>query len=271
MTKGLVVAIDGTAGSGKSTTARKAAETLGFFYLDTGAMYRAITLKVIKSKIDLCNTESLKKLVDKTKIDITVNRDRVPCSVEHKRARAQERSGPWTTDYGHELRIILDGKDVSKEIRKPEVDKLVSQVSALPLVREKMVKEQRRIAKGRNVICEGRDIGSVVFPNANPKLYLDCDLEERTKRREKEQKEKGIKITRKAIKENFLERDYIDSTREHSPLRKTSDAVFLDTTNLTIEEEVKIVVDMIKERLKKKIKEGRPSSLVPRSCFGVRL
>ncbi|MDH5683928.1 MAG: (d)CMP kinase [candidate division WOR-3 bacterium] len=224
MTKGLVVAIDGTAGSGKSTTAKKAAEALGFFYLDTGAMYRAITWKIINAKIDLCDTNSIKKLVAQTKIDITKDN-----------------------------RIMLDNKDMAEEIRKPEIDKLVSQVSVLPIVRQKMVSEQHRIAKGRNVICEGRDIGSVVFPNANLKIYLDCDLEERTTRREKELKEKGIKVTRKAIKENFLERDYIDSTREHSPLRKTDDAVFLDTTNLTIEEEVKIVTDMISDRLLNKI------------------
>lgn len=222
MKKGFIVAVDGTAGSGKSTTARKAAEALDFFYLDTGAMYRAITWKIIKSKIDLCDSNQLKTLLAKTKID-----------------------------FDQKNRVLLDGKDVSGEIRKPAVDKLVSQVSALPIIRKKMVAEQKRLARNRNVICEGRDIGSVVFPNANLKFYLDCDLNERAKRRVKELAEKGIRVKLKTIKENFLERDYIDSTRAFSPLKKLPDAVFLDTTNLTIEEEVKIVTDMIKERMKR--------------------
>jgi cytidylate kinase len=127
---------------------------------------------------------------------------------------------------------------------------MVSQVSVLPLVRKKMVVEQQRVVKNRNVICEGRDIGSVVFPHANLKLYLDCDLNERAKRRAKELKEKGIKVAAKEIKENFYERDYIDSTRAHSPLKKMPDAVFLDTTNLTVEEEVEIVVDLIRAEIK---------------------
>lgn len=215
------MAIDGTAGSGKSTTARKAAEILGFFYLDTGAMYRAITRKIIKSKIDLCDTDKLKELVAKTKID-----------------------------FNKENKIRLDGKEVGEQIRRPAVDRMVSQVSVLPLVRKKMVVEQQRFAKNRNVICEGRDIGSVVFPHANLKLYLDCDLNERAKRRAKELKEKGIKVTAKEIKENFYERDYIDSTRAHSPLKKMPDAIYLDTTNLTIENEVKIVIDLIKAKFK---------------------
>ncbi|MEO0115082.1 MAG: (d)CMP kinase [candidate division WOR-3 bacterium] len=227
MKKSFIVAIDGTAGSGKSTTARKAAEVLGFFYLDTGAMYRAITWKILKSKIDLNDTEGLKKLLAKTKIN-----------------------------FNNKGKIMLDGKDVSKTIRKPVVDKLVSQVSALPIVRTKMVKEQRRIAKNRNVICEGRDIGSVVFPKADLKFYLDCHLDERTRRRVKELREKGIKATPKAVKENFLERDYIDSTRATSPLKKMPDAVFLDTTNLTIEEEVEFVTNLIKERLHHKRATG---------------
>ncbi len=248
--KGFIVAIDGTAGSGKSTTARNAAEILNFFYLDTGAMYRAITWKIIKSKIDLCDAKSLKSLIAKTKIDFIKNKT---TNVERSASSSQITKTSMAKHTREETgyRIVLDGKDVSKEIRRPEIDKMVSPVSALPIVRAKMVQEQHRIAKNRNVICEGRDIGSVVFPKANLKLYLDCDLNERTKRRMKELHEKGVRITAKAIKENFLERDYIDSTREHSPLKKMPDAVFLDTTNLTIEEEVKIVTDMIKERMKK--------------------
>lgn len=257
------MAIDGTAGSGKSTTARKAAEILGFFYLDTGAMYRAITWKIIKSKIDLCDAESLKKLVANTKIDITEKKltteKKAETNSTTKTRKHEKKEKPLRTqknsqikqEQRHELRIVLDGKDVTKQIRRPEVDGMVSQVSVLPLVRKKMVKEQQRVVHNRNVICEGRDIGSVVFPHAHLKLYLDCDLNERTKRREKELKEKGIKATAKGIKENFLERDYIDSTRTYSPLKKMPDAIFLDTTNLTIEEEVKIVIDLIKEKLKR--------------------
>ncbi len=246
MPKGFVVAIDGTAGSGKSTTTRKAAEALKFFFLDTGAMYRAMTWKIIKSKIDLCDTEALKELVANTKIDFIKNETIDKHRLTQIKKNIRENSSGNEIDY----RILLDENDVSEQIRRPVVDKMVSQVSVLPLVRAKMVKEQRRIAKNNNVIYEGRDIGSVVFPNANLKLYLDCDLTERTKRRLKELKGKGIKVTQKGIKENFLERDYIDSTREHSPLKKLPDAVYLDTTNLTIEDEVKIVIDLIKAKFK---------------------
>ena len=200
----------------------------------------------------MCDAESLKKLITKTKIDFTPHptSPRIG-SLDPRRVDSTTKGRGVTRSEEKWERILLDGKDVSEQIRRPEIDRMVSQVSVLPLVRKKMVKEQQRVVHNRNVICEGRDIGSVVFPNANLKLYLDCDLNERTKRREKELQEKGIKVTAKGIKENFLERDYIDSTRTYSPLKKMPDAVFLDTTNLTIEEEVKIVIDLIEEKLKR--------------------
>jgi cytidylate kinase len=148
------------------------------------------------------------------------------------------------SQYGYH--IYLDGQDVSRLIRMPEIDALVSQVSAIPEVREKMVKEQRKEATGKNTICEGRDIASVVFPDADLKFYLDCDLKERALRR-KGELHAGSSVD--VVRNNLIERDYIDSNRETSPLVRVADAVYLDTTNLSIEEEIQFVVDMIKMRL----------------------
>ncbi|MEO0074538.1 MAG: (d)CMP kinase [candidate division WOR-3 bacterium] len=222
MDKFFIVAIDGTAGSGKSTTAFGAAQKLGWFYLDTGAMYRAITYKVIKDKIDWQDVDQLEKMLATTQIDFNYN--------------------PKTQRY----HIFLDGEDVTHKIRTPEIDRLVSHIAAIPTVRAKMVKEQQKVATGKNTICEGRDIASVVFPNADLKFYLDCSLEERARRRKKDNQDK---VSIQEIRNNLIERDYIDSNREVSPLVRTSDAIYLDTTNLTIEEEIQFVVDMIKLRL----------------------
>lgn len=222
-----IVAIDGTSGAGKSTTARLAARALGFLYIDTGAMYRAMTYKIIKNKVhNLCDTKALARIIKNTRIEFA-NRKR-------------------------DKKIYLDGQDVSKAIRALAIDSLVSQVSALPIVRQKLVYEQRRIARQakNGVICEGRDIGSVVFPKANLKFFLDCAIDERVNRRYKELKEKGLKVSKKRIRENLLERDYIDSTRAHSPLKKTQDAILLDTTNLTIDEEANFVVNLVKGKIK---------------------
>jgi cytidylate kinase len=226
MQKNYIVAIDGTAASGKSTTARGAAQELGWFYLDTGAMYRAITYKIINNKIDIKNIGLLKELLNNT-------------SIEFK--------GELTHGGYH---ICLDGVDVSKMIRGPEIDSLVSQVSAIPVVREKMVKEQQKAAMGKNTICEGRDISSVVFPNADLKFYLDCNLNERANRRRKDLRSSSSIDT---VRNNLISRDYIDSNREVSPLVRVPDAIYLDTTNLTIEEEIRFIIDMIKTRLLHKV------------------
>jgi CMP/dCMP kinase len=225
MSPGFIVAIDGTAGSGKSTTARLAAKELGFLHLDTGAMYRAITLKVIRQKLNPEDIQTLSKMLESSQIDLQPVKGR--------------------------NRVMLDGEDVSEAIRTPEVDKLVSQVSAVPQVRQRLVAEQRRIADGRQVVCEGRDITSVVFPHAQIKFYIDASMAARADRRKAEMEHKGRSISEKTIQDNLTERDYIDSTRSHSPLTRTPDAIYIDTSNITIDEEVMIVTNITRMRMAK--------------------
>ncbi|MEO0072462.1 MAG: (d)CMP kinase [candidate division WOR-3 bacterium] len=222
MKKHYIVAIDGTAGSGKSTIAKGAAQELNWLYLDTGAMYRAVTYKIIEEKLNYQDEKLLKDLLDRTEIDF--------------------RYHPEEANY----QIYLDGKNVTRFIRNPKVDQLVSHISLIPLVREQMVKEQRKIAQGKNTICEGRDIGTVVFPNADLKFFVDCDLDERARRRKQDL---GESVGYEEIRNNLIERDYIDSTREISPLKRDKAAIYLDTTNLKINEEIAIVVLIIKMRL----------------------
>jgi len=219
MKKNFIVAIDGYAGSGKSTIAKEVAQRLNFFYLDTGAMYRAITYKIIKEKIDYKNEKELKKILKNINIDFL------------------EKDG--------KIRVYLNGEDVTKKIREPKVEKLVSAVSAIKIVREKMVELQRKFAQKRDLIAEGRDITSVVFPDANLKIFVDCDLKERAKRRYKELKGKGFKISFKKVLKNLILRDKFDQEREYSPLRKTADSIYLNTTALTIEEEIELVKSLI--------------------------
>lgn len=228
MSKNFIVAIDGTAGSGKSTTARGAAKELGWFYLDTGAMYRALTYKIIKEKTDFKNPALLKTLLDNTTIEFRVDLA--------------------TNNYI----MLLDGKNVNHQIRGAEIDALVSHIAAIPEVRTMMVRAQQKAALGKNTICEGRDIASVVFPSADLKFYLDCSLDERANRRKKDTRPN---TTYNDIRNNLIERDYIDSNRETSPLKRVPDAIYLDTTNLTIKEEIRFIVDMIKMRLFSTIKK----------------
>jgi len=221
-----VVAIDGGAGSGKSTTAKGVAEQLNFFYLDTGAMYRAFTLKYLRSyepreKIDV---GSIRELLSKTTVDLR-------------------------QDKG-EIRVYLDNEDVSLAIRTPEVSGFVSQVSAIPEVREWMVAKQREVAEGKRVVCEGRDIGTVVFPDAQVKIYMEADVKVRVRRRARELEEKKIKAIEEDVRRNIKFRDKYDSERAYSPLRKAEDATVVDTTNLTIEEEIERVKRIVQERLR---------------------
>jgi len=223
MAREFIVAIDGTAGSGKSTTARLAARQLGFLHLDTGAMYRAVTLKVIRQKLDPSDTARLSEVIAQTVIDLK-------------------------SEQGAN-RVVMDEEDVTEAIRTPEVDRMVSPVSVVPAVREHLVAQQRRIARGREVVCEGRDIGSVVFPRADLKFYMDCDLNARARRRHVELQDQGVSLAGKSIADNLSQRDYIDSTRAHSPLTRVPDAILLDTTNLTIAEEVAVVVTITRIRI----------------------
>jgi CMP/dCMP kinase len=223
MKHGFVVAIDGPAGSGKSTTARLAARELGFLHLDTGAMYRAVTLKVIETGTNLADARRLARMLAST----TVGLD-------------------WKDGS---VRVWLDRRDVSRAIREPQVSALVSQVSAIPAVRHKLVAEQRRIARGRNVVCEGRDIGSVVFPDAGLKIFLVCDDRARAERRRIELAGQGRRVAQRSVLANLRKRDRIDSGRKMSPLTRTPDAVLVDTTQLSIEEQVAIVCALARKRM----------------------
>ncbi|MBI4722163.1 MAG: (d)CMP kinase [Candidatus Stahlbacteria bacterium] len=229
----MIVTIDGPAGSGKSTTARLVAQKLGFKYLDTGATYRAVALAVIRNNIDPKERHAVEHLASELTIDF------------------------------EEGKVILDGEDITQEIRTEEVGRVASLCATYKGVRENMVTLQRRLARSYDVVCEGRDIGTVVFPEAEVKIYLDASLSERAKRRANELvvakfrfrrdklqsrlggTEKGMYSTIEKIEKDLLSRDLQDSQREYSPLRIPEDAVIIDTTNLSIDEEVEAVIKVI--------------------------
>jgi len=213
---GFVVAIDGPAASGKSTTARMAAERLGFLYLDTGAMYRAVTWKALEEKIDPDDAEGLERLVSEVRLDL-----------------AQDPAG---------ARVLVDGEDVTEKIREPRISREVSRVSRVPAVRRAMVAAQRALGERGAVVVEGRDIGTVVFPRAAVKIFLAASIEERARRRREELLRAGLEQDLDELREEIRRRDELDSAREDSPLRQADDAVRIDTTGLTVEEQVERVV-----------------------------
>ena len=260
---GFVLAIDGPAGSGKSTTARLCAERLGFRHLDTGAMYRAVTLKILGTKGSRIpgiegssEPKGIKGLRDRgiewSKSEARSQEPEAKATGMAERALAEllRRTRISVAWDGRGMRTFLDGRDVSEAIRSPEVSAFVSEVSAIPAVRKRMVAEQRRLAKGQAVVCEGRDIGSVVFPDADLKIFLECDATERARRRQLELVGQGVRAGRRAVFANLVRRDRIDSRRKVSPLRRMPDAVLLDTTHLTIEEQTAIVCDLVRRRMK---------------------
>ncbi len=212
----MIIAIDGPAGSGKSTIAKLVALELGFEYLDTGAMYRMVTLRLVNKKISLEDIRSIEKELKNMKIDILNNR------------------------------FFLNNVDVTDEIRTPIVSENVSKVAKIKEIRYKMVELQREISKSKNTILDGRDIGTVVFPNAEIKIYLIADEVERAKRRYSELKNNS-EISFEDVLKNIIERDRIDSTRIESPLRKAEDAIEIDTTGNTIEEVKEKILLVIKE------------------------
>lgn len=208
------VVIDGPAGSGKSTTAIELAKRLGFIYLDTGAMYRAITLKFIRTGlIDFSDNARIQNSLAKTKIDLR----------------------PAPTG----LQVILDGKDISDEIRANEVDGFVSEVSAIPLVREFMQAEQRRFAANNDIVAEGRDLGTYVFPDADVKIFLVANLDIRARRRLIQKHADDSQFD--SFRDNLAKRDNIDSGRQHSPLKKAEDAIEVDTSNLDFKRQVELI------------------------------
>lgn len=224
----IIIAIDGPAGSGKSTTARLVAQRLGYAYIDTGAMYRALTLKVIESGVDPNDEKGIVKLAENTRIEILYKNG--------------------------DFKVFLDGEDVTEKIRTPQVTSFVSLVSAHPRVREKMVEKQRELGKNGGVVMDGRDIGTVVFPKADLKIFMKADVKERAKRRQKEMENQGLHIELDELIKDIEERDKLDSTREVAPLKKAEDAIEIDTTNLTIEEQVELVLNKAYELINKNSK-----------------
>ena len=221
---GFVVAIDGPAASGKSTTARLAAERLDFLYLDTGAMYRAVTWKALETGVDLDDGAALGALADAIRLDLA------------------ERRG--------EGQVLVDGEDVTGRIREPRISRAVSRVSMEPAVRRAMVRIQREIGTRGRCVVEGRDIGTVVFPEAPVKIYLEASLEERARRRREELAARGVKQRPEDVIAEIRARDAMDSEREDSPLRRAADAILVDTTGLSIEEQVVEVVRIVRDALK---------------------
>jgi cytidylate kinase len=227
----LIIAIDGPAGSGKSSTARLVADALGYRYLDTGAMYRTVALKMLQGGIEPQDTKAIEELLREIRIE--------------------------QTEQNGETRILLDGEDVTEAIRTPEISLWVGPVSENPTVREFLVGLQRELGKKGGVVLEGRDIGTVVFPDALLKIYLIADLDERARRRVRDLSVQGIAQDEAEIRQALAERDKRDSTREHSPLSCASDAIVLDTTHLTLDEQVGRIVSLARERERpKKSKKG---------------
>ncbi|MCI9286830.1 MAG: (d)CMP kinase [Clostridia bacterium] len=220
-----IVAIDGPAGVGKGTIANLVAEKFGFLNVDTGAMYRSVTLAMLRQNIGIEEEEKIEKLLSEITIELK-------------------------EENGEEV-VLLNGEDVSEAIRTKEVNAFISGVSALRIVRNKMLEIQRKIAQGQEVVMEGRDIGSTVFPNADVKIYLDATVEERANRRLRQNKEKGIEMSYEEVLESVKKRDLIDSTREVSPLRKADDAILIDCTELSLEQLSNKVYEIIEEKMKK--------------------
>jgi len=223
MFRRFIVAIDGPAGSGKSTSAKLVAQRLNFLYIDTGAMYRAITFLAMKNNI-LNDHEKVSKLAESCIIKLDF--------IEGK------------------TNIRVDGDDLTAEIRSPDVNSNVSDISKIPGVREALVKKQRIMAsENAGVVMEGRDIGTVVFPDADVKIYLTASIDERSVRRTKEFAEQGKQMSVDAVRENLVQRDIIDSTREIAPLSKAEDAIEVDTSNVTIEEQVEIILQIVNKKI----------------------
>ncbi len=221
--KRLIIAIDGPAASGKSTTAKLVASRLGYLHVDTGAMYRAMTLKVIEAGIDVHDTRTITTLARSTTIRLIPN--------------------------DGASRVELDGVDVTDKIRTPNVTNAASAVSMVPEVRRLMVQEQREMGKKGGIVLEGRDIGSIVFPQADIKIFMLAHPRERAERRSKELAAKGIATTVDELEREIAERDKKDTNRSISPLTKADDAIILDTTTLTIQEQVEFIVKKAKEKL----------------------
>jgi len=223
--KRLTIAIDGPSGAGKSTVGKSLAKRLGYIYIDTGAMYRTVALKV-KGKAQLLENDSkLFHLVSSLQITFITK--------------------------GKEAHVLCNGEDVTETIRSPEISRLASDISKRKAVREALVQKQREMGKEGGVVLEGRDIGTVVFPDAEIKFYLDAEAEERGKRRFKELTEKGIKVNFVETLEEVMKRDHNDMSRDLSPLKKADDAFFINSTHRSVEEIVEEMVRIVREKAKR--------------------
>jgi cytidylate kinase len=222
--KRLTIAIDGPSGAGKSTVARFLAKRLGYVYIDTGAMYRSVALRVKEKGISPEDELALNQLASSLHITFITE--------------------------GEQTRVCCDGEDITSAIRSPEISRLASYISKQKGVREALVQMQREMGKEGGVILEGRDIGTVVFPDADVKFYLDAKSDERVRRRYHEMVEKGVKVDFKETQEELIQRDHNDMHRIHSPLKKANDALFIDSTHRPVEEVVEEMVHMVKAKVK---------------------
>jgi len=218
----IIIAIDGPAGSGKSTIAKMVAERLNFTYLDTGAMYRAITYLALQNGI-IENEEAVNKLVKELEVSLKYENG--------------------------VTRVFVNNYEVTEFIRSPEVNSNVSEIAAMPIVRKELVRMQQQMGKVGNIVAEGRDTTTVVFPNADLKIYLDASVEIRSERRHKEFLEKGVEIDIEEVKDNIRKRDKIDSSRKTSPLKKAINAIEVDSSHLSVEEEFEILFENIKKKI----------------------
>ena len=221
---GFIVAVDGPAGSGKGSITQIVAERLNLVTIDTGAMYRSVTLAMLEQNVGIDDLDKIVEILKNIKIEF----------------KEEENT----------KKVFLNGKDVTLKIRSKEVNEFVSPVSTIKIVREHLANLQREMAKKIDVIMEGRDIGTNVFPNANVKIYLDATPEERARRRYLQNKENGIEMPYEEILESVKNRDFIDSTREIAPLKKADDAIYVDSSNMTIDEVVASIEKIISEKRK---------------------
>ena len=221
---GFIVAIDGPAGSGKGTITKLIAEKRNLVSIDTGAMYRCVALDCLNNEIDSTNLEGIEKILEKIQIELV--------------------------KIDGEQKVFLNRKDVSREIREPKVDDVVAKYAAIKQIRDKVTPMQRKMGETQNIIMEGRDIGTVVFPNADVKIFLDCSVEERARRRYKQDLEKGIETTYEEVLESIKERHRLETERDIAPFVKAEDAVVVDSTKLSIDEVVEDILKIIDEKLK---------------------
>lgn len=219
----VIIAIDGPAGSGKSTIGKLLAEYLDYLYFDTGVMYRAVTLAAINQNIEVKNELKVSELAEKTNIDLQTP----------------------TTNDGRDCDIFMEGQDVTWEIRSPDVDAKVSIVSAYPRVRQVLSEKQRQIGLKGNVVMVGRDIGTIVLPEADLKIYLDASLEERAKRRYQERVNRGENVDYESILSTLRERDRIDSTRKYAPLKPAKDSIVINTDGMNIQRVFETVLELV--------------------------